>query len=758
MNRISLKGKIAILVGILAATILAVAIVGGRQLARTNAEIQNLVNVTNRAMDTASQLRIALLGAIRAEKNAVLSPDDLRTAQFAQEAEAGIADIEKLLPQLHDLVAETSDAAERQQLDEFERALQAFNANQKTVLQLALLNTNARGAELIVGDTRDRFDAIDKLLAAVQARLSKQLTGDQEGTDVDKLRRIHEIDALLDTALQQSYRIVNLLFLHMSATDDAEMNQLDMQLTDATSSLEKSLQEAKPMVDEVDRVEITQAMVESQSLLKVVSRIQKLSHTNSNLKSSQLSLTSTVELGNQADSALQRLQLLFAAQAEAGRHAVQTSYLRSLAIIGGAALVGIVAGLLLARKIALSITVPVSQGVEIAHALAQGDLTRRLRLTQNDEIGLLTRAIDQAADNFAAIISEVHGVSEQIGASSAELGSVSHQLLSQSEEMSTQAGFVAGSTEQMTANINTMAAAAEQMSMNVASISSASEEISVNVGSISTAAEQTSTNVGSVVDAIQETTQSFKAVANDACAGAQISAKAAELAAAATQTMNTLDRSAGEISKVTEMIKLIAMQTNLLALNATIEATSAGEAGKGFAVVANEIKQLANQSGKAAEDIARMIEGIQNNTRCAVSVIDEVAETISAINTASDRIFKAVDTQTQTATASADKLNAAGSGVEHIARSITEVAKGTNDMSRNASEAAKAATDVSHNASQAAQAIREVSSNIHGVSASTQQNTASAQQVNLAAAQLQKIAGNLEQIVRRFRLNKGHQD
>ena len=99
--------------------------------------------------------------------------------------------------------------------------------------------------------------------------------------------------------------------------------------------------------------------------------------------------------------------------------------------------------------------------------------------------------------------------------------------------------------------------------------------------------------------------------------------------------MNALDRSAGEVGKVTEMIKLIAMQTNLLALNATIEATSAGEAGKGFAVVANEIKELANQSGKAAEDIARMIEGMQANTREAVGVIQRVAETITAINTAS---------------------------------------------------------------------------------------------------------------------------
>lgn len=755
MNRISLKTKIGILVAILTATIVAVAAVGGLQLARTNAQIQGMVNVTNRALDATSQLRIALLRAIRAEKNAVLSPDDKQSAQFVQLARTYSTEIDKQLPQLQDLLDATADAAERQQLDDFKRAWQAFAANQREVLDLALLNTNSRGAELIKGDLHDHLQSIDKLLVAVQARLSKLSTTEGVATDAAQLRRLYETDTLLNRARKRSYRILNLLYDHLASIDDAEMNQLDTQLAEALTELETSLQEAKPMVDEIDRVELSQALIEAQALQKVVVQIQKLSHINSNNRCSKLTLTKTVELADQCDGALERLQQLLTAQVESDRKSIEAGYRRSLGITGGAALLGILIGLFLGRQIALSITQPVAKGVELANALAEGDLTRRLQLTQNDEIGHLTRAIDHAAENFSNIVTEIHGVSDQIAASSAELGEVSHQLLSQSEEMSTQAGFVAGSTEQMTANINTMAAAAEQMSMNVASISSASEEISVNVGTISGAAGDTSTNVGSVVDAIGIATRAFKVVSDDASEGAQISAKAAGLAVTATQTMTALARSAGEISKVTEMIKLIAMQTNLLALNATIEATSAGDAGKGFAVVANEIKQLANQSGKAAEDIARMIEGIQDNTRGAVSVIEEVAETISAINTASDRISRAIDTQTKIATESGERLHAAGQGVEHIARSITEVAKGTNDMSRNASEAAQAATDVSHNASEAARAVREVSSNIRGVSEATRLNTTSAQQVNQAAARLQEISANLERIVRHFRIAGG---
>ncbi len=753
MRNMSLKGKIGILVAILAATILAVAMVGARELANTNAQMLNLVNVTNRAVDLASSVRVKLLAAARAEKNAVISPDSQRTGAFARDADKNRREVDALLPELQSVLGDSA-AEDRQQLDEFKRAWEAFHEHQAQVLRLAVLNTNVLATQLVQGEIADRVDAVQRLLGAVQTRLRRQDAANHNAADLAALRRAWNIDSLVDRALLSATQAVCLLHTHLDAEKDAEMNQLDSAIAEQLSGLSAALEEVKPLVDEIDRLEIGQAVMQIPSLRKRIAEAQDLSRTNSNAKSAELTLTKTVELVDRCDGALDRLLKALHQRAEQGQIATQAGYRRALAVTGSTAVVGIAAGLLLAWFIAGSITRPVAQGVKLADALAAGDLTRRLGLAQRDEVGRLTGAIDHAAENFAKIVAEIHHVSEQVATSAAELGSVSHHLLAQSEEMSTQAGFVATSTEQMTANINTMAAAAEQMSMNVTSISSASEQISVNVSTISASAEQTSRNVGSVVDAIQDTTRSFEAVADDARRGAQTTATAAERAAGATATMNALDRSAGEIGKVTEMIKLIAMQTNLLALNATIEAASAGEAGKGFAVVANEIKELANQSGKAAEDIARMIEGIQGSTRGAVAVIQEVAETIATINTASERIFKAVDAQSQGAVASSEKLHAAGQGVGHIAQSITEVAKGATDMSRNASEAAKAANDVSHNASEAARGVREISSNIRGVSAATKENTASAQQVNQAAAHLQAISTRLDQIVRRFRIRE----
>jgi methyl-accepting chemotaxis protein len=304
----------------------------------------------------------------------------------------------------------------------------------------------------------------------------------------------------------------------------------------------------------------------------------------------------------------------------------------------------------------------------------------------------------------------------------------------------------------MATNITTMAAAAEEMSMNVASISSASEQISVNVGTISAAAEATARNVTTVAAALQESAQAFEAISHDAREGSQVADRAISIADGAGNAMKELERSAADIGKVTEAIKMIAMQTNLLALNATIEATSAGEAGKGFAVVAHEIKELANQSARAAEDIARKIEGVQSSTRDAVSVNREVQQIIHTLNASSIRISESMDRQSLSAKTSTANLDEASQGVQHIARSIAEVAKGANDMSRNAGEAASAANDMSRNASEAAHAVGAISANIHGVSHAMRDNTASAQSVNSAAPGLAEISQQLERLVETFRI------
>ena len=371
---------------------------------------------------------------------------------------------------------------------------------------------------------------------------------------------------------------------------------------------------------------------------------------------------------------------------------------------------------------------------ESLRRVADGDLTTTYSTAPSDKdtaevaqsFNGISVALNQTVKNLAGMMKTIQSNTRVLSASSEELSATSRQLVAGSEEMTAQSANVASATEEVSTNINAMATVAEEMSMNV-------QTVSAN-------AEQMSTNMNAVASAIEEMTVSISGIADSGREGSRIATQAMDLARGATTTMNTLGEAARAIGQVTEVIKRIAEQTNLLALNATIEAASAGEAGKGFAVVANEIKELANQSAQAAEDIAKRIEGVQQNTGDAVQVIADVSQIIASISESVDGISRSVDEQTKAANEISSNVAEANSGANNIAKAIGESAKGANDMSRNAGEAARGAN--------------EVSTNIQGVSQASRDANAGAQQVNQAATELARISGELGEMISRFKVDE----
>src|SRR5690606_17787491 len=128
-------------------------------------------------------------------------------------------------------------------------------------------------------------------------------------------------------------------------------------------------------------------------------------------------------------------------------------------------------------------------------------------------------------------------------------------------------------------------------------------------------------NVQNVAAGAEEMGASIREIATNANEAAKVASRAVDFSTSTAETVGALGATSQEIGDVVKVITSIAEQTNLLALNATIEAARAGAAGKGFAVVAGEVKDLAAESGRAAEDIARRIEDVQRQTASAVSAI-----------------------------------------------------------------------------------------------------------------------------------------
>lgn len=390
-------------------------------------------------------------------------------------------------------------------------------------------------------------------------------------------------------------------------------------------------------------------------------------------------------------------------------------------------LIGIVCvaiSLFLVRYITSGVVGPLDQVADLAAALAEGDLTKRLNIHREDEIGTLATALDQSCASLSVMIREITSNAEMQASASQEMSSVSSQLAATSEEMNVQAESVAGATEQMSASINSMASASEEMSVNIQSVSSTAEQMSQNMNSIATSVEDMSTSIEDVALSAKD--------------GSIIAKQAMEMSGSATKIMDVLGKAAKEIGEVTSLIKRIADQTNLLALNATIEAASAGDAGKGFAVVANEIKELANQSGQAANEIAKRVKGVQGNAGSAVEAISKITDIIQRMNGASNVISKSVEEQTGTALEISDSVQQATAGIANIATSIAELARGANDVSKSAAEAARGVT--------------EVSANIQGLSRAASESNSGAQQVNQTAAELARISSQLRELAGKFKV------
>lgn len=339
-----------------------------------------------------------------------------------------------------------------------------------------------------------------------------------------------------------------------------------------------------------------------------------------------------------------------------------------------------------------------------------GDLTQKIKIESNDELGDLASVVNSLLDSMRQLIRQIAQTAEQVTAAAEELTANAEQSAQATTQVAATISEVAQGAENQANTVDATVAVVEQISAGM-------QHVSANANAVSEMANKTNSVANQGNEAIEAAITQVKSIEKAVAAAAQMGVK--------------LGERSKEIGQIVDTIAGIAGQTNLLALNAAIEAARAGEQGRGFAVVAEEVRKLAEQSQEAAKEIANMISEIQIET---------------------DNAAVAMNNGTNEVKAGADVVNNAGMAFKEIVSLIGEVSSQSREISAEIREMSDGGQQIVTSVRDIDRISKDAAGQTQTVSAATEEQSASMEEIAASSQELVRMAEELQGAVRKFRV------